>query len=64
MRVELRGAFSNHVTTAQLEGPVQPGGRYSRWSDLALSGEPYRQFGEMTLWQGQELLAERRSFLW
>jgi len=69
LRVELRGAISNRVTTAALQRPLDKGGRFSRWSELELSGDRYQQFGDMTawrvsLWKGEELLAERRSFLW
>ena len=69
LRVDLRGVVSNRVTTAQLVTPLSEGGRFSRWSDLKLSGNPYHEFGEMTawrvsLWQGEQMLAERRSFLW
>jgi hypothetical protein len=69
LRVDLRGSLSNRVTTATLELPVQRSGPFSRWSHLGLTGGAYAKFGEMTawratLWSGDALLAEQRSFLW
>lgn len=69
LRVDLRGVLSNRVTTATLEGPLPPGGRFSRWAELSLTGEPYRRFGEITAWRvtilkGDQSIAERHSFLW
>jgi len=67
--VEMRGALSNRVTTARKELPLHTGGVRSRWSKTALSGDDYATFGELTawrvsLWNGETLLGEQRSFLW
>jgi hypothetical protein len=69
MRVELRGAGTNAPTTTQLETTVKHTGWFSTWSEIALKGEPYKAFGEMlawrvTLWDGNQVLAEQKSFLW
>jgi hypothetical protein len=71
LRIELRGiAEANLPRQKVLEQVVEPGGGWlGRWTSLALSGEEYRQFGEVTawrvtLWQDDEPLAEQRSFLW
>jgi len=52
-----------------LEKKVEPTGLLGRWSDLVVSGERYRKFGEVTawrvtLWEDDELLGEQKSFLW
>ena len=41
----------------------------SHWTGLALKGDEYEQFGEVTawrvtLWEGTQLLGEQKSFLW
>jgi hypothetical protein len=70
LRLQLRG--SAHGETAKelaLEKAVDRGGRYSRWTGLKLEGQQYREFGEVTawratLWEGDQLLGEQKSFLW
>ena len=52
-----------------LEEPVKPGGILSKWSLLKLTGEAYKDFGDLaswraTLWEGDQQVAEQRSFLW
>ena len=69
LQVELRGSLSNRVTTARLELPVQPSSPWSRWSKTSLSGDAYTRFGELsawrvTLWKGEAMVADQRSFLW
>ena len=67
--VEMRGSLSNRVTTAELEIPLKTGGKRSRWSKTALTSTRYSKFGELmawrvTLWNGETLLADQKSFLW
>ena len=69
LRVELRGARGQEPTTATLEQTVQHRGILSNWSAPKLLGEDYKKFGELvawraTLWDGNQQVAERRSFLW
>jgi hypothetical protein len=70
-RVELRGitegkAPRNYV----LERTVpNPGGAWSHWTDLTLSGDAYKKFGtvtawRVTIWEGQTLIGQEQSFLW
>jgi hypothetical protein len=69
LRVELHGvAEGNAPRQAVLETEVKPG-LFSRWTALTLSGEAYKKFGEVTawrttLWDGDQLLGEQKSFLW
>jgi|SRR6266536_124293 len=67
LRVEIRG--SKAATPQVLERPAKRNHWYHRWSSLALEGATYQQIGEAiawraTLWEGNQLLAEQKSFLW
>ncbi len=70
VRVELRGiAHGDLPKQLVLEEPVEPGGWLSRWVGITLSGDDYKDFGEVTawrvsLWEGGQLLGEQKSFLW
>ncbi len=70
LRVELRGAKKGgEPSPVVLEQAVQQRGLFSHWTDLALLGKDYQQFGELvawraTLWDGDQMLGEQKSFLW
>jgi hypothetical protein len=69
LRVELRGTAKNKLPSEiRLENffTLTSG---SHWSALKLDGEQYKNFGEViawrvTLWTGDEMLSEQKSFLW
>ena len=68
LRIELRGARGKDPTTAVLEQQVRSR-TFSTWSYLKLGGTDYERFGELvawraTLWDGDQQVAEQRSFLW
>jgi hypothetical protein len=70
-RVELRGiAEGKQPRQLVLERAVpNPGGAFSHWTDITLSGDQYRSFGaitawRVTLWEGQKLIGQEQSFLW
>ena len=69
LRVEMRGGKGNEATQATLESSSAHLAGFSKWTQLTLSGEDYKKFGELvawraTLWEGETLLSEKRSFLW
>ena len=70
LRVELLGAAKGELPGHKvLESELKPGGWFSHWTSLELTGEDYREFGavtawRVTLWEGGELLSEEKSFLW
>ena len=70
MKVELRGvAQGDFPRQLVLEKPVEPRGWFSYWDDVRLVGEEFRSFGRVTawrvtLWEGERMLGEQRSFLW
>ncbi len=71
VRLELRGAAAGNLPKQLvLDLPVDNiATPFSRWTELTLSGEDYKQFGAVTawratLWEGARVLGEQRSFLW
>jgi hypothetical protein len=70
LRLELRGiAEGSFPRQKTVEFDVKPSGFFSRWDDLALTGDDYKAFGKITawritLWDGETLLGEKSSFLW
>lgn len=69
LRLELRGiGAGGFPTQAVLERTVTPKW-FHHWTSLTLSGVDYKKLGEVaawhaTLWDGNELLGEQKSFLW
>jgi hypothetical protein len=69
LRLELRSSGTAADKPMVLERTVTPGGIFGHWTSLLLSGEGYTEMGKLlawraTLWQGDKLLAEQKSFLW
>jgi hypothetical protein len=70
LRLELRGVAQGNLPKQMiLEDNVQPRRWFSHWTDLTLTGDAYREFGEVTawrvtLWDADRLLSEQKSFLW
>jgi len=70
LRVELRGVSEGDVPNQKvLELPVEQHSWFSHWAYLTLDGEDYKSFGNVTawratLWDGDKLLGEQKSFLW
>jgi hypothetical protein len=69
LRVELRGVGEGgKPTQTVLEQEAAPR-LLRRWNSLTLGGADYKNFGSLiawraTLWRGDELLSEQKSFLW
>lgn len=68
LRVEARGGKAG-AQPKVVETAVKPGWTGSAWSALALDKETYQQLGgvaawRVTLWDGEQMLAEQKSFLW
>jgi len=68
--VEMRGVLEG-IEPKQyvLEEQLQSTGRFSHWARLVLSGDEYKNFGQVTawrvsLWEGDKFLGEQKSFLW
>ena len=70
LRVELRGIAEGSLPKrTTVEMPVHQRSWFGHWSSLVLKGDDYKSFGEVTawrvtLWDGDQLLGEQKSFLW
>ena len=71
LRAELRGIARGELPReATLESEVEAkASGTSLWSALRLEGENYKNLGEVTawrvtLWDGEQLVGEQKSFLW
>ena len=67
LRLEIRG--SKEGKPFVLDQPARRNHWYNRWSSLTLDGESYQKAADViswraTLWEGDKLLAEQKSFLW
>lgn len=69
LRAQLRGIGTDGLPRqATLESNVAPR-FFRRWNSLTLGGADWKQFGSLiawriTLWDGDRLLGEQKSFLW
>ena len=69
LRAELRGVGEHGLPRQTvLETEVTPG-FFRSWTSLKLEGDELRNFGSLvawrvTLWDGDQLLGEQKSFLW
>ncbi len=69
LRVELRGTAKGELPgqiTLESKGRITG---TSHWAKVRFDGEKYRAFGEITawrvtLWSGDQMLGEQKSFLW
>lgn len=70
LRVEMRGVSDGNVPKElAMELPVKQNGWFSHWESITLDKEKYLALGEVTawritLWEGDQLLSEQKSFLW
>ena len=69
LRAELRSAHGDPSKPIVLEAPAHRDWLGATWTKLVLDGEAFQKSGEVTawrvsLWDGDQLLAERASFLW
>jgi hypothetical protein len=70
LRMEIRGTVQGQSPPkTTIEQEVKPGGWFSHWASLPLTGVDYKKIGEVTawratLWDGDKLISEQKSFLW
>jgi hypothetical protein len=69
LRVDLRGIVGNKVQVKTIERSSLKRSFWENWTGLLLDEEDLRSLGELnawrvTLWQGDTLLDEYKSFLW
>jgi hypothetical protein len=69
LRLELRGSGPDNLPRqTTLEQTVAPH-FFRHWTSFTIAGDDYKNFGEATswhatLWSGDRMLAEQKSFLW
>ena len=68
LRVEVLGKHAG-AKPETIEAPVKPAAFGGQWSVLKLDPKVYQQLGgvnawRVTLWAGEQQLAEQKSFLW
>lgn len=70
LRVEMRGeAKGDSPKTLTVEKLVVRRSGFGRWDNITLEGKEFAEFGKVvawraTLWNGNEMLSEQKSFLW
>ncbi len=70
LRVEMRGVPGKDLPkSTSIELEVRQKHWFSHWAYVVLSKDDYKAFGEVTawrvtLWDGDQLLSEQKSFLW
>jgi len=69
LRLEARGSKSQVIEPLVVEKSTLPKGWFSNWSAIKLDNKTYEQLGDIvswriSLWEGDQLLAEEKSFLW
>jgi hypothetical protein len=70
LKAELRGTVKGALPrSTTLEKVIERRAWSSGWAQLKLAGDDYKNFGDVsawrvTLWDGEELVAEQKSFLW
>jgi hypothetical protein len=70
LRVEVRGISHGELPrTIVLEQPVKTGFWFNRWASLPLTGDDFKKVGEVTawratLWDGDKMIGEQKSFIW
>jgi hypothetical protein len=69
LKVEIRGIAQGSLPSEKVLEKDAKSGAGSRWTAITLEGEDYKAIGEVTawrvsLWEGDQLIAEQKSFLW
>lgn len=69
VRVEMRGTADNAGKIFTIEKPLKKETFFGRWMTLKIEGDEFKKMGmllawRVTLWDGDKLLSEQKSFLW
>jgi hypothetical protein len=67
LRVEARG--DKNPKPLEIESPVERRPWYHRWTCVKVEGKPFENLGDLiawrvTLWEGNTVVGEQKSFLW
>jgi len=69
LRIELRGIGADAKPTQKILELQAPPPLFRRWNTVRLDGADYKKLGTLvawraTLWRGDQLMSEQKSFLW
>jgi len=69
LKAELRGLREKQVQNLVLTQQVEPTKLFQRWTPMVLGSDKYSELGDLiawrvTLWDGEQQIAEQKSFLW
>ena len=69
LRVEIRSSKTVSTKPFVVEQAAQTKGWFTYWSGVTIDGDTFRNLGQIiawrvTLWEGDQELAEQKSFLW
>jgi len=69
LKVEIRGIAEGNLPSEKVLEKDVKAGAGSHWTRITLDGENFRAIGEVTAWrvslmEGDQLIAEQKSFLW
>jgi hypothetical protein len=69
VKLEVRGAKTPARQTQAFEEKMPSGGFFSHWTGVKVSGADFERLGSIvawriTIWDGNQQLAEEKSFLW
>jgi len=69
LKVEIRGIAQGKLPSEKTLESAVKGGSGSRWTAITLSRDDFKVLGEVTawrasLWEGDQLIGEQKSFLW
>jgi hypothetical protein len=69
LKVEIRGIAQGNLPSEKVLEKDVKSSAGSRWTPITLGGDDFKAIGEVTawrvsLWEGDQLIAEQKSFLW
>ncbi|MGB9601621.1 MAG: hypothetical protein ACP5MG_14280 [Verrucomicrobiia bacterium] len=69
LKIEMRGSKDNAARVFTIETPLKKETFFGHWMRVKVDGEQFKELGMLlawraTLWDGDKLLSEQKSFLW
>ena len=69
VRVELRSAATFAGKPVVIENPIKVKGLFTHWAQILVDADTMKQVGDITawrvtMWEGDQMIAEQKSFLW
>ncbi len=69
LKIEMRGSKDNAAQIFTIEKPLKKESFFGNWTTLTINGDEFKKMGMLlawraTLWDGDKLLSEQKSFLY